>query len=412
VDATFGDRAKLTLPPGAVSEPTEVAIDVQESPLTFPMPAGFNARGTYYVNVSFSPEPAMPFPPPGATVVLPLVNPMIPGTSLTLYSVESASGLLVPAGSVSGGPVVGTVAPDGLSATFTGVAHFSMVVGLFTDERPPVVTPPADVAVTATEAGGARGSASPALAALLAAGSATDNVDLSPARLATQAGGADVHNATLFALGTTTVTFRFKDTAGNIGTATARVTVISSNTPPIANAGPDQTVTAGRTVQLNGAGSSDVDGNPLTYAWAFVSRPAGSVAALSNASVVNPTFVADKVGTYVVQLIVNDGFVNSVPDTVSVTVVLPSPILRARAAGRQVQLSWTSVTGAAGYAIYRGSAAGGPYVKISQVPGTQLMYLEQNLTVGATYFWVVKTIAAGGDESGPSNEVAARIAGR
>ena len=412
VDATFGDRATLTLPPGAVSEPTEVAIDVQESPLTFPMPAGFNAPGTYYVNVSFSPEPAMPFPPPGATVVLPLVNPMIPGTSLTLYSVDAKSGLLVPAESVLGGPVVGTVGPDGMSATFSGVAHFSMVVGLLADVEPPVVTPPADITVTATESGGARGSASPELAAFLAGGTATDNVDLSPARLPPQVGGADADNNTLFPIGTTTVTFGFKDTAGNIGAATVRVTVISSNTPPIANAGPDQTVTAGRTVALNGALSSDVDGHALTYAWTLLSRPAGSVAALSNASVVNPTFVADKVGTYVVQLIVNDGFVNSIPDTVSVTVVLPSPVLRARAAGRQVQLSWTSVSGAAGYAVYRGSAAGGPYVKISQVPGTQLMYLEQNLTVGATYFWVVKTTAAGGDESGPSNEVMARIAGR
>ena len=38
---------------------------------------------------------------------------------------------------------------------------------------------------------------------------------------------------------------------------------------------------------------------------------------LSNPSVVNPTFVADGVGSYMVQLIVNDGQVNSPPDTVS-----------------------------------------------------------------------------------------------
>jgi len=227
-----------------------------------------------------------------------------------------------------------------------------------------------------------------------------------------QVGGADVDNNTLFPVGATTVTFRFKDTAGNIGTATAKVTVTSGNHPPTANAGPDQAVTTGSTVHLNGAGSSDPDGNPLTYAWSFVSVPAGSAAALSNAAVVNPTFAADMPGTYVVQLIVNDGLVNSAPDTVTVTAVLQNPILTARAAGRQVQLNWTNVSGAAGYAVYRGSAAGGPYVRLAQVPGTQLMYLDQNLTVGATYYWVVKAIAAGGDESGPSNEVMARIAGR
>ena len=64
VDETFGDRAQVTLPPGAVAEPTDVAIDVLESPLTFPMPAGFSAPGTRFVNISFTPYPAMPFPPP------------------------------------------------------------------------------------------------------------------------------------------------------------------------------------------------------------------------------------------------------------------------------------------------------------------------------------------------------------
>jgi hypothetical protein len=410
-DTVFGDRASLTLPPGAVTQPTEVAIDVLESPLTFPMPDGFSAPGSYFVNISFTPEPAMPFPAPGATVVLPLVNPMIPGTSLTLYSVDPATGTLVASISVFGGPVVGAVDPGGLSATFAGVAHFSVVVALFTDHEPPVVTPPADITVTETEPGGARGSASADLANLLAGGSATDNVDVSPTRLSPQVGAVDVDNSTLFPIGTTTVTFRYKDTAGNTGTATAKVTVTSGNHPPEANAGPDQTVTMGSTVQLNGAGATDVDGDPLTYAWSFVSKPAGSVATLANPATVNPTFVADKPGSYVVQLIVRDGLVNSAPDTVTVTVMQASPVLRARAAGRQVQLTWTDV-GAAGYAVYRGTTAGGPYVKIAEVPGTQLMYLDGDRSVGATYYWVVRAIAASGDPSAPSNEVMAKIAGR
>ena len=97
----------------------------------------------------------------------------------------------------------------------------------------------------------------------------------------------------------------------------------------MANAGPDQTVLTTQTVQLNGSASTDVDGDPLTYAWSFVNRPAGSAATLSNPSIVNPTFVADKFGLYTVQLIVNDGTVNSAPDTVVISTQNSAPVANA-----------------------------------------------------------------------------------
>ena len=93
----------------------------------------------------------------------------------------------------------------------------------------------------------------------------------------------------------------------------------AGNVAPVANAGPDQTIAVGQTVTLNGSGSTDANSDPLTYAWSFVSRPAGSAAALSNVAAVQPTFVADAAGSYTVQLIVNDGQVNSPPDTVLIT---------------------------------------------------------------------------------------------
>src|SRR5438132_9054672 len=50
------------------------------------------------------------------------------------------------------------------------------------------------------------------------------------------------------------------------------------NSMPVADAGPDQTIAVGDSVQLNGGSSTDVDGNTLSYQWSFVSRPYGSEA--------------------------------------------------------------------------------------------------------------------------------------
>ncbi len=116
--------------------------------------------------------------------------------------------------------------------------------------------------------------------------------------------------------GTYTVQLVVND--GILNSAASIVTISDVNSPPVANAGPNQTVEIGTTVQLNGSGSTDVDGDTLTYRWSILSAPAGSLATLSNGTIVNPTFVADVPGNFVVQLIVNDGTVDSAPSTVTI----------------------------------------------------------------------------------------------
>jgi len=109
---------------------------------------------------------------------------------------------------------------------------------------------------------------------------------------------------------------------GTVSSAPDSVTISTGNTPPVADAGPDQ-ATAGGTVTLDGSGSYDADLDPLTYNWAFTARPLGSTATLTGATTVNPTFPADLTGTYTVRLIVNDGTVNSIQDTVNIVNTLP-----------------------------------------------------------------------------------------
>ncbi|WP_162995538.1 PKD domain-containing protein [Janthinobacterium agaricidamnosum] len=89
--------------------------------------------------------------------------------------------------------------------------------------------------------------------------------------------------------------------------------------PPVAQAGPLQSVVTGTVVTLDGSASSADAGRTLSYAWTLQSRPAGSTASLSSPTSVRPTFTADVAGTYVASVIVNDGKVSSNAAAVSIT---------------------------------------------------------------------------------------------
>jgi len=97
---------------------------------------------------------------------------------------------------------------------------------------------------------------------------------------------------------------------------------LAANTPPVANAGPDQEVEVGEVVTLDGSGSFDINGDSITYTWTLTSKPESSTATLTGATTVSPTFTADLAGTYVATLVVNDGTTNSAPDTVEIEAVV------------------------------------------------------------------------------------------
>jgi hypothetical protein len=111
----------------------------------------------------------------------------------------------------------------------------------------------------------------------------------------TQTGGAAV---TIASSGTATPSFTAPTAAGaltfqltvtdNGGASHSDAITVTVNGLPVANAGADQTVSAGAAVSLGGS-ATDADGTIASYAWTQTSGPAVT---LSNANGATPTFIA------------------------------------------------------------------------------------------------------------------------
>jgi hypothetical protein len=111
---------------------------------------------------------------------------------------------------------------------------------------------------------------------------------------------------------------------GTVNSTADSVTVTATtggggNTAPVANAGANKDVTTGLVAFLNGSDSFDADGDTLTYNWTMPSQPGGSTATLTNATTAKPYFTPDADGAYTLSLVVNDGTVDSSPDSVTLT---------------------------------------------------------------------------------------------
>ncbi|HEY1496391.1 MAG TPA: putative Ig domain-containing protein [Candidatus Solibacter sp.] len=217
---------------------------------------------------------------------------------------------------------------------------------------------------------------------------------------------------------------------GMADSAESLVTISTDNTAPVADAGSDRVVTAGSMVELNGAASTDVDGDMLTYEWSIVSAPEGSAAVLSDRSQVNPKLVMDLPGTYVAQLKVNDGRADSEPVTVTITsgetlrpvaragrnrTVAPGTMVHLEGAstdpqGLPVKLQWALTSRPAGSsAVLDDAHAASPFF-VADVAGTYIAQLvAHNGAVHSTPSTVMIATTDLGPvaDAGPGREVAA-----
>jgi len=101
-------------------------------------------------------------------------------------------------------------------------------------------------------------------------------------------------------------------------------TTMTGNQPPVAVVSDPGEVPVGETVTFDASGSSDPDGDALSYDWEVSSAPAGSTATLSNAATANPSFTPDILGTYTFIATCSDGeFTDSVVVVLYAVEIIP-----------------------------------------------------------------------------------------
>jgi len=127
----------------------------------------------------------------------------------------------------------------------------------------------------------------------------------------------------------------------NDGTVTSEadeITIVAEtpNRAPVANAGQDMSTIVGTTINLDGSNSSDPDGDALLFAWSITESPDGSTAALQDADQQTASITPDLAGSYKIQLIVNDGALDSESVEITITVAIPNTVPIAKAGPDQI----------------------------------------------------------------------------
>jgi hypothetical protein len=105
---------------------------------------------------------------------------------------------------------------------------------------------------------------------------------------------------------------------GMLSSGISTITITSINTAPVANAGLNQYATVGAQTSLDGSGSTDLNGDSLTYQWQLTLSPPGSNTQITDLNNVRPFFTPDLPGLYEARLTVSDGKLLSAADPVRI----------------------------------------------------------------------------------------------
>lgn len=136
--------------------------------------------------------------------------------------------------------------------------------------------------------------------------------------------------------------------------------------------------------------------------------PGGTVLKPGQSVTMDVIFNAPKAGVWTGTLTIASNASNSPVVALSGTA---SAAATAAATAPSVSLEWSSVSGAKGYYVYRGTKSGGPYTKLNASAITAPKYVDSAVSPGQTYYYVVTDVNSAQVQSSYSNQAEATIPG-
>jgi P pilus assembly chaperone PapD len=191
------------------------------------------------------------------------------------------------------------------------------------------------------------------------------------------------------------------------GTGVATARLLSANPPSLNFGTVNVDSTSSLSVTLTNRGNAEVTISKVSVSGAGFSHggaAAGTILGPDQSTTLRVAFAPVSAGSVHGDVVVTS---NATPSSMTISLsgdaVKPSP--------HSVALTWSASksSGVVGYNVYRGTASGGPYTKLtpSAIPETQFM--DTSVEAGRIYYYVVTSVESSGVESNHSNQASATI---